>query len=234
MSDFKMEACSSLAPKGFQGGNPLCGSGCGLLPCQTNIKYCFHINYPFTKHQKTSKFMGCDVVPLIFKTSKYIKQKKKELYLFSCLSIFAGIWQMLEIYQKFHGTLAKKKPNAPFWKNLEFGSQNFVSCFLFLVSSFFFLLSSFFFLPSSLLSSFFFLLSSFFFLFSSFFLLSLFFLLSSFFFLLPSFFFLLSSFFFLLSSFLPSFFFLLSSFLPSFFFLFFWRMRGEREREPRY
>ena len=97
MSDFKMEACSSPAPKGFQGG-------CGLSPCQTNIKYCFHINYPFTKHQKTSKFMGCDVVLLIFKTSKYIKQKKKELYLFSCLSIFADIWQMLEIYQKFHST----------------------------------------------------------------------------------------------------------------------------------
>ena len=78
---------------------------CDVIPvCQTNIKYCFHINYPFTKHQKTSKFMGCDVVPLIFKTSKYIKQKKKELYLFSCLSIFANIWQMLEIYQKFHNT----------------------------------------------------------------------------------------------------------------------------------
>ena len=113
MSDFKMEACSSPAPKGFQGGNPLCGSGCGLSPCQTNIKYCFHINYPFTKHQKTSKFMGCDVVPLIFKTSKYIKQKKKELYLFSCLSIFANIWQMLEIYQKFHGT---KEAFLGIWK----------------------------------------------------------------------------------------------------------------------
>ena len=62
---------------------------CDVIPvCQTNIKYCFHINYPFTKHQKTSKFMGCAVVPLIFKTSKYIKQKKKRtLFIFLFVNI---------------------------------------------------------------------------------------------------------------------------------------------------